>query len=99
MLLLAQPALAQGDGGRPLPLTEAVQLALANSNDLKRSIAGQGVARAQVAQAENGLLPTVGVCATFLRLSDNITPFRVTFPEGGAVTLNPQILNQNYNNF
>ena len=99
LVLLAHAALAQGDGPRALPLSEAIQLALANSQELKRSLAAQGVVRAQVAQAKNGLLPAVGVSATYLRLSDNITPFRVTFPDGGAVTLNPQILNQSYNNF
>ncbi len=34
-----------------------------------------------------------------MRLSDNVTPLRVILPDRKAVTLNPQILNQSYNNF
>ncbi|MET4076504.1 TolC family protein [Hymenobacter sp. UYCo722] len=90
--------LAQGSERRALPLAEAVQLALATSKDLKASMAAQGVARAKVAQAKNGILPTVAINSTFTRLSDNITPFRVRLPER-EITLNPQILNQSYNNF
>ncbi len=97
---LLWPAVGQAQSApRPLPLAEAVILAVQQSNALKRNLASQNVAQARVAQAKNVLLPSVAVTSNFFRISDNITPFVVPFPGAGQVTLNPQILNQSFNNF
>jgi outer membrane protein len=50
----------------------------------------------KIAQNRNPMLPQVAASLSYIRLSDNITPFQVAFPTGDVV-LNPQILNQSYN--
>ncbi|WP_035563433.1 TolC family protein [Hymenobacter sp. IS2118] len=103
---LAQPPAAQAQNPAPaataansrsIGLAEAVQLALAASKDLKRNEAAQRQAAARVQQARDGVVPGVQLSSTFLRLSDNVTPFSVGLPGRGDVVLNPQILNQSYN--
>ena len=93
----AQPADPAPGSPRPLALAEAVQLAQTASKDLKRNEAAQRQAAARLQQAKNGVVPGVQVSSTFLRLSDNVTPFSVNLPGAGEVVLNPQILNQSYN--
>ena len=97
--LLTTPAARaqQGPARRALPLAEAAQLALATSKDLRRNGAAQHLAAARLQQAKNGLTPGVQVSSSFLRLSDNVTPFSVVLPGAGDVVLNPQVLNQSYN--
>jgi len=104
---LAQPPAARAQNpastptatsDRALALAEAVQLALATSKDLKRNEAAQRQAAARVQQAKDGVVPGVQLSSTFLRLSDNVTPFSVALPGNGEVVLNPQILNQSYKN-
>ena len=85
------------EGNRVLSLAEAVQLALATSKDVKRNEATQRQAAARVQQAKDGVVPDVQLSSTFLRLSNNVTPFRVTLPGAGEVALNPQVLSQSYN--
>ena len=91
------PSATAAAGSRPLALAEAVQLALTASKDIKRNEAAQRQAAARVQQAKDGLVPGVQLSSTFLRLSDNVTPFSVVLPGAGEVVLNPQVLNQSYN--
>lgn len=83
---------------RSLPLAEAVALALQQSKEVKRNQAAQQAAGARVQSNRNGLLPTVQANASYLHLSNNVTPFRVLLPGASELALNPQILNQSYNN-
>jgi outer membrane protein TolC len=80
----------------PLGLQEAVDRALAQSHVLRADSLSAQIAAARLQQQRQGRLPQAGVQASFFRLSDNITPFRVAFPTG-EVVLNPQILNQSFN--
>lgn len=82
-----------------LTLEEAVRLGLAQSNQLKVSQAKHEVMQAKVSQYWNAaVIPNVSLNSGYSRLSNNITPYTVSFPNGnGGYTeqaLNPQILNQ-----
>ncbi len=81
-----------------LTLDEAVRLAQQHSTAVKVNAADQGAALARVQQARDRYLPNVTANLSYVRISDNIRPFTVSLPEVGAVELNPQILNQSYNN-
>lgn len=83
---------------RRLTLDEAVRLAQQHSIPGKANAADQGAALARVQQARDRYLPSVTANLSYVRISDNIRPFTVSLPEVGAVELNPQILNQSYNN-
>jgi outer membrane protein len=82
---------------RVLSLPDAVSGAIAQSKAAKINAARQGAALANVEQARNAALPGLTLNASYIRISDNITPFSVSFPGAGEVVLNPQILNQSYN--
>lgn len=81
-----------------LSLDEAVQLAKQNSKPLKANAADQGAALSLLQQARDRYLPSVTANLSYIRISDNIRPFTVSLPDVGPVQLNPQILNQSYNN-
>jgi outer membrane protein len=81
---------------KKLSLEEATQLALKNDFQLKADSAQISILNAKLNQNKKSLLPDIGLNANYTRISDNITPFKVSFPTGD-VTLNPQILNQSYN--
>lgn len=81
-----------------LSLPEAVQGAIAQSKAILANTAQQGAGLAKIEQARNGRLPGISLNASFIRISDNVTPFSVSLPGAGDVVLNPQILNQSYNN-
>jgi outer membrane protein len=81
---------------RILGLEEAVSLGILQSKQLKTDSISLLLTDAKMAQVRNPMLPQVSANLSYIRLSDNITPFRVAFPTGD-VTLNPQILNQSYN--
>lgn len=106
VLLLVGIALYVGCGSfvlgqtvrRRLSLTDAITGAIAQSKTLNGNAADQNVARAAVQQARNGRLPGVSINASYVRISNNVTPFSVSFPGAGDVVLNPQILDQSYNN-
>ncbi|GAB3641322.1 TolC family protein [Spirosoma arcticum] len=83
---------------KTLTLDEAVQLARQNSKPLKTNAADQGAALARVQQARDRYMPSVTANLSYVRISDNIRPFTVSLPDVGPVQLNPQILNQSYNN-
>lgn len=79
-----------------LPLEQALTEGLSHSSQLKSDALAQKIASSKVVQTRQLSLPQVSLSASYLRLSDNIEPFKVNFPTG-EVTLNPQILNQSYN--
>lgn len=81
---------------RELSLQEAIALAHTNSTVMQIDSINELAAREALQQSRQALLPSLSLNASYLRLSDNVTPFRAAFPEG-QVTLNPQILNQSYN--
>lgn len=97
---LAQPDTtgAQPAPRRTLSLTEAVSTAIRQSKALKTNSAEQGAALAKLQQARNHYAPAISVNASYIRISDNIQPFSVALPGAGEIVLNPQILNQSYNN-
>jgi outer membrane protein len=92
------PVSGQTATKRALSLSDAVSGAIAQSKALKVNAAQQGAALAKIEQARNNVLPGVTLNASYSRISDNITPFSISFPGAGDVVLNPQILNQSYNN-
>lgn len=92
------PVWGQAPVIRRITLSEAVNGAIAQSNVLKSNAAEQGVALAKVGQARNNRLPGLSVNASYIRISNNITPFSLALPGTGEVVLNPQILDQSYNN-
>ena len=77
-----------------LTLDNAIQLATANSKQLKISAAKVNVANAKVDQNINSFIPQVTLNANYTRLSNNIQPFTITIPGFGSQVLNPQILDQ-----
>ena len=79
-----------------LPLEEAVQLAKIHNLQLKSDSVQINILNARVSHVKKSLLPDIGLDGNYTRISDNITPFTVSFPTG-EVTLNPQILNQSFN--
>ncbi len=81
---------------KQLSLEEATQLALNHDLQLKVDTAQISMLNSRLNQSKKSNLPDIGLNVNYTRISDNITPFRVSFPTGD-VTLNPQILNQSYN--
>ena len=81
---------------RILELEEAVSLAITHSKSIQLDSFNLQIADSKILQNTQSKLPQVGLNLSYVRISDNITPFRVNFPTG-EVTLNPQILNQSYN--
>ena len=83
---------------RPLSLADAINGATTQSNALRINTAEQGVAGAKLQQARNNYAPAVSVNLSYVRISDNIRPFTISLPGAENLVLNPQILNQSYNN-
>ncbi|OAB26212.1 Outer membrane protein TolC [Flavobacterium fryxellicola] len=81
---------------KKLSLEEAINLAVAHSKQLQQDSLSLKIANSKLIQSKNSLLPQVSANLSYLRISDNITPFQVALPEGNVV-LNPQILNQSFN--
>jgi outer membrane protein len=81
---------------RFLTLEEAITLGVTHSKNLQLDNYNSQIADSKILQNKNAKLPQVGVNLSYIRISDNITPFKVAFPQG-EVVLNPQILNQSYN--
>ena len=71
-------------------------MALSHDLQLKIDTAQINILNSRLNQSKKSILPDIGLNANYTRISDNITPFKVSFPTGD-VTLNPQILNQSYN--
>ena len=93
---LCWAACTTSQGQRILNLYEAVSLGVAHSKTLQIDSINLQVAESKILQNKNAQLPQVSTNLSYIRISDNITPFRVAFPTGDVV-LNPQILNQSYN--
>jgi outer membrane protein len=85
-----------GQEKKIVSLEEAITLGVNNSNQIKLDSLNFKIADAKLSQSKANQLPQVSLSASYLRISDNITPFTVAFPTGNVV-LNPQILNQSYN--
>ncbi len=81
---------------RILNLEEAILMGIAHSKALQSDSINLQLADSKIIQGKNTQLPQVSLSSSFIRISDNITPFKVSFPTGD-VALNPQILNQSYN--
>jgi outer membrane protein TolC len=96
LVYLGLTPLVMGQNIRVMPLEEAVQLGIKHSRQLQMDSINLRLADSKMAQGRNLFLPQVSANLSYLRISDNITPFRVAFPTGDVV-LNPQILNQSYN--
>lgn len=79
---------------RILTLDEAVQMGMNNSKALKADAAKIEATKQKTKQLWNVQIPNVVVSSNYTRLSDNITPFTIQFPNGVTQALNPQILNQ-----
>ena len=90
---LVFPGWAQNFSSRSLRMDEAIQLGLENSKQLKLSNARTQAFQAKVEQLKNTLIPNLTLTSGYTRISDNISPYTVTFG-GNTQTLNPQILNQ-----
>lgn len=78
-------------------LEVALKKAEANSKQLQLDSLSILQASSRIRQNQQAQLPQASAALSYLRISDNITPFKVDFPTG-PVVLNPQILNQSYNN-
>ncbi|TAE62350.1 MAG: TolC family protein [Bacteroidetes bacterium] len=79
-----------------MSLSQAIDLAISSSSQLKVDSVNYQIAESRWQQTKQANLPQVNLNASYIRISDNITPFKVGFPTG-EVVLNPQILNQSYN--
>jgi outer membrane protein len=86
----------QAQQARQLGLDEAIGLALNHDLQAKVDSSQINILTSRLNQSKQSTLPEVGLNLSYIRISDNITPFSVSFPTGN-VTLNPQILNQSFN--
>jgi outer membrane protein len=94
LLSAFQFCLAQNQ--RILNLDEAINLGLLHSKQLILDSINIDIVKSKISQNRSFSLPQISANASYIRISDNITPFQVAFPAGNVV-LNPQILNQSYN--
>ncbi|GAB3642606.1 TolC family protein [Spirosoma arcticum] len=81
-----------------MSLTDAINGATTQSKALKVNAAEQRMAGAKLQQARNNYAPAVSLNLSYVRISDNIRPFTISLPGAENLVLNPQILNQSYNN-
>lgn len=93
-IFLLFPILLFSQNKKTLTLSEAVRLGLEESKQLKFSTAKTQAYQAKLAQFKNSFIPAVNLNSSYTRLSNNIEPFVITFPNGVQQALNPQILNQ-----
>jgi outer membrane protein TolC len=95
-LFAALPFLSYAQQPRLLPLNEAISLARAHNHQLKVDSTQLVIEKNHITQARSAALPQFALNSTYQRLSNNITPFVISLPEG-SFAINPQILNQSYN--
>ncbi len=95
-ILLSSFQFSFAQNQRILNLNEAISLGLSHSKQLILDSINIDIAKSKIAQNKTLALPQISANASYIRISDNITPFQVAFPSGNVV-LNPQILNQSYN--
>jgi outer membrane protein len=94
--ILFIPGINYGQQRKMVSLEEAIALGVNHSNKIKLDSINFKIADVKLSQSKTNQLPQVALSASYMRISDNITPFTVAFPTGNVV-LNPQILNQSYN--
>ena len=93
---LAMSGYSKAQERKILSLDEAINLGIAHSKQLQTDNIQMKIAESKVVQGVQSQAAQVSLNLSYIRISDNITPFRVNFPTGDVV-LNPQILNQSYN--
>ena len=96
ILCLAMSGYSKAQERKILSLDEAINLGIAHSKQLQTDNIQMKIAESKVIQGVQSQAAQVSLNLSYIRISDNITPFRVNFPTGDVV-LNPQILNQSYN--
>jgi outer membrane protein len=96
LILIVFPCFCQAQQPRLLPLDEAIGLARGHSFQLKTDSLQLVLTQNQITQAKSAALPQFVMNSTYQRLSNNITPFVISLPEG-SFAINPQVLNQSYN--
>jgi len=79
-----------------LTLDNAIRMSLQQSKLLQLDSGKMNEARAKYQQAYNQQLPVASISGSYVRVSDNVTPFTIQGPSGGKMELNPQVLNQYY---
>ena len=95
-ICVAFSSLLEAQTRQILSLEEAILLGVAHSKNLQLDSFNLQLADSKILQNKLSKLPQVGLNLSYVRISDNITPFSVAFPQGDVI-LNPQILNQSYN--
>ena len=96
ILCLVMSRYSKAQEQKILSLDEAINLGIAHSKQLQTDNIQVRIAESKVLQGIQSQVAQVSLNLSYIRISDNITPFRVNFPTG-EVVLNPQILNQSYN--
>ena len=79
-----------------LTLDNAIRMSLQQSKLMHLDSGKINEARAKYQQAYNQQLPVASISGSYVRVSDNVTPFTIQGPSGGKMELNPQVLNQYY---
>ncbi|MCU0337724.1 MAG: TolC family protein [Sediminibacterium sp.] len=79
-----------------LTLEDALYFASKQSKQILLDSIQYKTAISKQQQGKHLRIPAIYSNLSYIRISDNITPFQVSFPSGDVV-LNPQILNQSYN--
>lgn len=95
-ICVAFSSLLEAQTRQILSLEEAILLGVAHSKNLQLDSFNLQLADSKILQNKLSKLPQVGLNLSYVRISDNISPFSVAFPQGDVI-LNPQILNQSYN--
>ena len=78
----------QAQNQRILTLDETISLGINHSKNLALDDINLQLADSKILQNKNLKLPQIGLNLSYVRVSDNITPFKVAFPQG-EVILNP----------
>ena len=96
ILCLAMGGFSKAQERKILSLDEAINLGITHSKQLQTDNVQMKIAESKIIQGIQSQAAQVSLNLSYVRISDNITPFKVNFPTG-EVVLNPQILNQSYN--
>ncbi len=84
---------------KKISLQDAFSMAIQNSKQLQIDSLKKQAIDIKKKQTQNAMIPSIGINASYTRLSDNIDPFVVTLPApiNTSFTINPIVLNQ-FNN-
>lgn len=80
-----------------LTLKEAIELSVKNSKQLQLDSLKIQALEFKKKQAQNAMIPVLGVSTSYARLSNNIPPFEITIPGMGSFAIQTNFPNQ-YNN-